>query len=380
MDEKNYNPSKSGEVRYSDNGGFSYFWPNDLPFDIELSQKTAKRMEKALICLSKLDGKVSQMTAEERNTLLIPFILMESTKSSAIEGTGTTMEDLYISERFEERDERKLEDNREVLNYRDALNYASSIEGNRIDEELLLKLHEILMKGVRGERKSPGRFRTTQVLVGSKGDTLETARFVPMPPEHIQWKIGNLIDYINGSEDAILKCAALSHYQFETIHPFTDGNGRMGRLLIMLILNNRGVLRHPVLYLSDYFNNYRDDYIRNLSGVRETDDFDSWIGMFLDALIQQSGRSIALIDQLFEYKRKLHAMTDDPKKLRLMDSLFVNPYVRNVDVSDICGVHISTATRIVSELVDDGILEEVTGKKRNQLFVCRRIMDLLNSY
>lgn len=154
----------------------------------------------------------------------------------------------------------------------------------------------------------------------------------------------------------------------------------MGRLLIMLILNNRGVLRHPVLYLSDYFNNYRDDYIRNLSGVRETDDFDSWIEMFLDALIQQSGRSIALIDQLFEYKRKLHAMTDDLKKLRLMDSLFVNPYVRNVDVSDICGVHISTATRIVSELVDDGILEEVTGKKRNQLFVCRRIMNLLNSY
>ena len=234
MREDIYHPVKSGEVRYSDGGGFSYFWPNDLPFDLQLDKIIQKKIEKAIIILSKLNGKVSQMSEQERNILLAPFVLMESTKSSAIEGTGTTMEDIYRSERVEEKDPGKIMDNMEVTNYRNALNYASSLEEKSIDEELLLKLHKILLNGVRGENKSPGEYRSVQVLVGDRGDTLETARFVPMPPEQIIWKIRNLFEYIDSPDESILVSAALSHYQFETIHPFTDGNGRMGRLLIML--------------------------------------------------------------------------------------------------------------------------------------------------
>lgn len=380
MRDENYHPKISGEVRYSDNGGFSYFWPNDLPMDFSLSRKTTKRLETALVNLSKLDGKVSQMSKEERNTLLIPFILMESTKSSAIEGTGTTIEDLYLSERIEETDPQKLNDNKEVLNYRDALNYATQQNTEQITERLLLELHKILMKGVRGEHKSPGEYRTVQVLVGSKGDTLETAKFVPMPPEQVPWKIQNLFEYMNDTEENTLLCAALSHYQFETIHPFTDGNGRMGRLLIMLILNRCGVLEYPVLYLSGYFNNYRDEYIDRLNKIRECDDFESWIELFLDALIEQSKRSIELIDSLFAYRKELHESETELNAIHLVDSLFANPYVRKSDVAKICNIHPSTAGKLVNDLTGKGILVEITGHKRNQMFVCKRIMDILNSY
>lgn len=380
MKEDRYHPKISGEVRYSDNGGFSYFWPNDLPLDFGPDRKTVKRFEKALIGLSKLDGKVSQMSAEERNTLLIPFILMESTESSAIEGTGTTIEDLYISERIEETDPRKINDNREVLNYRDALNHAVRTGTGEITEELLLELHRILMKGVRGENKSPGEYRNVQVLVGSKGDTLDTADFVPIPPELVPWKISRLFEYMNDADENALMCAAMSHHQFETIHPFTDGNGRMGRLLIMLILVRSGILEYPVLYLSGYFNSHRREYIDRLNGIREKDDFGPWLELFLDALTEQSERSMRLIDSLFAYRKSLHESEKEPNALRLIDSLFANPYVRKSDVAEICGVHLSTAGKLVNALTEKGILTEITGHKRNQMFVCGRIMEILRLY
>ena len=380
MREELYHPRISGEVRYSNDGGFSYFWPNDLPFDIELDKKLMKKFETAIITLSKLDGKVSQISEQERNILLVPFVLMESTESSAIEGTGTTMEDIYRAERMEEKDPRKLLDNMEVLNYRDALNHATSLKERDLDEELLLELHRILMKGVRGENKSPGNYRSVQVLVGSKGDTLETARFVPMPPENVYWKMKNLFEYLNSPDENILLSAALAHYQFESIHPFTDGNGRMGRLLIMLILNKNKVLEYPVLYLSGYFNNKREEYIDSLNRIREADDFQGWIGLFLDALIEQSHGSIRLIDSLYQVRERFHAMDNDLHTLQLLDSLFINPFVRKADVAEICDVHLSTAGKIVNGLVGRGILSETTGKKRNQLFVCKEIMDVLNPY
>ena len=380
MREENYHPTVSGEIRHSDNGGFTYFWPNDLPMNIPLSRKTFKKIETATIVLSRLDGKMSPMSENDRDAMLIPIALLESVNSSAIEGTGTTMEDLYLSERIEEIDPHKLNDNREVLNYRDALNHAIQIGSEKISEELVLELHKILMKGVRGEHKSPGEYRTVQVLVGSKGDTVDTAKFVPLPPEQVPWKIVNLFEYMNDPDENILLCAALSHYQFETIHPFTDGNGRMGRLIIMLILNKRGILRYPVLYLSGYFNNYRDEYIDRLNRIRECDDFESWVDLFLDALIEQSKRSIELIDSLFEYRRQLHESETEANATRLIDSLFANPYVRKKDVADICGIHLSTAGKLVNSLVEKGILVETTGHKRNQMFVCKRIMEILDSY
>ena len=148
----------------------------------------------------------------------------------------------------------------------------------------------------------------------------------------------------------------------------------------MLILNRSGVLEYPVLYLSGYFNNKRDEYIRSLNRVRECDDFRGWIDLFLDALIEQSNSSIRLIDSLFQIRQRFHEMDNDLHTAHLIDSLFVNPFVRKADVAKICDVHLSTAGKIVNNMVDRGILSETTGKKRNQLFVCNDIMDVLNSY
>ncbi len=379
MKEDGYRPGKSGEIRVH-YGQFSYFWPRDLPLEIHLDKEIERKMERALVSLSRLDGKVSQLSEDERGILLLPFVLMESVRSSAIEGTGTTMEDIYRSEREEEVDPVKRADNKEVSNYRDALRYAMSCSSKGLTEDLILEAHKILMNGVRGENKSPGRYREVQVLVGNKGDTLDTARFVPIPPEEVPWKMLNLFEYMNGDEDGILMRAAMSHYQFETIHPFTDGNGRLGRLLVMLILNRAGVLRYPVLYLSGYFEVNREAYIECLNGIRERDDYASWLNLFLDALVAQSESSSKLIDALHSYRAELHANDSDVNLMRLKDSLFVNPYIRREDVAEICGVHIPTAGRLVSKLVSEGVLEEISGRRRNQLFVCKRIMNILRAY
>ena len=148
----------------------------------------------------------------------------------------------------------------------------------------------------------------------------------------------------------------------------------------MLILNKNKVLEYPVLYLSGYFNNKREEYIASLNRIREADDFQGWIGLFLDALIEQSHGSIRLIDSLYQVRERFHAMDNDLHTLQLLDSLFINPFVRKADVAEICDVHLSTAGKIVNGLVGRGILSETTGKKRNQLFVCKEIMDVLNSY
>ena len=375
-----YNPRISGEVRYAYNGEYSYFFPNDLPFDIDVDKGLLSKMDKALISIARLDGKVSQIPLEERDMLLRPFTLMESAESTAIEGTNTTVEDIYKSERVNEKDPEKSEDNKEVLNYRDALNYAISNVGANITEELLLETHKILISGVRGENKKPGQFRSVPVLVGKYGDTLETARYVPPLPEDVPWKFINLLDYINSNQDRPLLCAALSHYQFETIHPFTDGNGRLGRLLIMLILKVKGVIQFPVLYLSGYFNENRRTYIDSLNAIREEDDFDTWLHLFLDAIIIQSDNASKLIDILQEYRTSILSGEDNINMIHLKNSLFVNPFVRISDVETICGVNQTTARRMVMKLMDRGLLEETTGFKRNQLFVCRPIMDIINSY
>lgn len=148
----------------------------------------------------------------------------------------------------------------------------------------------------------------------------------------------------------------------------------------MLILNRCGVLEYPVLYLSGYFNNCRDEYIASLNGIKERDDFGTWIELFLNALIEQSRQSIELIDSLFAYRKQLHESETDPNTLRLIDSLFVNPFVRKADVVEICGVHLSTAGKIVNSLVERSVLTEISGRKRNQMFVCDTIMRMLNSY
>lgn len=379
MDEREYSPEISGEVRWADNGSFCYFHPNPLPHIYPIDEDTRDIIDRAMLSLGRLDGKVSHMSPEERDILTRAFTMKESALSSAIEGTGTTMSDLYLSEIGVESDPVKSADNREVLNYKTALDVGLGILDSKgtFSEEDMLRLHGILLEGVRGRGKQPGSYRDTQVFVGTAGDTLDSARYVPPPPALVPWLMSNLFEYINSNRGNPLMRAAMAHYQFESIHPFRDGNGRMGRLIIMLMLHREGVSNHPVLYISEYLNRHRSEYIERLNRVRERDEFQDWLVFFLHGLIQQADSSIRLIDELGSYRKTLTGQEHNINIIRSIDMLFRNPYVRISDIEQELGVSSPTAGKIMDHLEMAGIVREMTGQKRNRIFVADRVLKMM---
>ncbi len=381
MDENAFHPVRSGEVRWADNGQYCYFHPNPLPFELRLDAKMRKLIDDTMISLGRLDGKVSQMSSPERDIILTAFALKESTLSSAIEGTGTTLADMYRLSKQPERDLKKAEDNKKVTNYRDALNAGLNAigQGERLSEDLMFRLHRILLDGARGSDRNPGSYRDCQVFVGNAGDDLETARYVPVPSDIVPWLMSQWFDYVGSEEyeNPIIR-AAMAHYQFETVHPFKDGNGRMGRLAIMLILRLSGALTHPVLYPSEFFNAYRTDYINRLSAVREDDNVEQWIEFFLTGLSTQAERSIAVIDRLLKYRKELMCEIRT-NHARAIEMLFANPYVRACDLESELDISATTALKILNDLESKGIIRETTGQRRNRLYVADRIMEILES-
>ena len=379
MDQGAYSPIISGEVRWSDNGQFCYFHPTLLPIDFEIDEAMHRRIDSAMVTLGRLDGKVSQMSEGERGILTLAFTMKESALSSAIEGTGTTMTDLYRSSKVAEKDPVKAADNLEVNNYRRALDLGLSFVESRgdITEDHMLRMHDILMEGVRGRDKQPGRYRDDQVMVGSYGDTLETARFVPVPPAQVPWLMDNWFSYVNDDAGNALVKTALAHYQFETIHPFRDGNGRVGRLMIMLMLHREGIFSYPVLYISEFFNRNRTEYIDRLSGVREKDAFSEWLDFFIKGLTTQAQSSISLIDRLAQYRKDLIAGERNINTAKTIDLLFRNPFVRIGDISEELKISVPAATRMIESLEERGIIRETTGQHRNRLYVADKILEML---
>ena len=377
MDERDFTSIISGEIR-SSYGEYMYFQPNQLPFDIELKPEFLSKSMEAIILLSRLDGKASEMDESERDMFMKAFSLKESTHSSSIEGTRTTLGDLYRYEKTSPENEVRLRDSQEVLNYKKALGLGLEMmnDGARLDHDLLLHLHGILLSGVRGENKSPGKNRAEQNAIGKLGDTLETANFVPATPESIGHLLDNLFEFIESDENPIIKIA-LAHYQFETIHPFRDGNGRIGRLMIPLILSKENILHFPMIYPSEYFDRNRDQYIDRLYSVSARDEFNEWIGFFIDALIHQTIESIRTIDELRQYKKELRKLSSNITELSVIEMLFSNPYINSADVMSECGVSNPTANKVLANLESKGIIRETTGKRRNMLYAADGILDIL---
>ena len=377
MDESRFVSSISGEVRFDTDGRYAYFQPNELPFDLQIGKDTIRQSREALMALSNLNGRVSGMDEERKNILLSTLVLKESVHSSSIEGTRSTIGDMYRSEKGS-MDETTQRDVEEINNYREAL--LKGIEqlrnGRKIDIKLLHDLHRTLLKGVRGSNKSPGEFKSSQNAIGTPGDTLETAKMVPAPPSAVDRLIDNLLTYIDSDEDPLIKIA-LVHYQFETIHPYRDGNGRIGRLLIMLFLEKEGILTYPAIYLSEYFDKNRDRYIDLLFEVSAEDRFQEWFSFFLGALKEQAKKSFGMISSLDSYRKLLNSLCCSKTETDLVDLLFVNPYITSKDVMDKCGISLPTATKLISKMESAGVLREVTGRKRNRLYVADGILDIL---
>lgn len=304
----------------------------------------------------------------------------EALKSSRIEGTRTEMDEVILPE--EEIMPEKRDDWSEVQNYIKAINYSiAQLNEIPLSMRLLEKSHEILLSGVRGKERQPGQVRTTQNWIG--GSSIKTASFIPPHPDDMRASLTDLELFWHNKKINMpnLIKIAISHYQFETIHPFNDGNGRIGRMLITLHLIELGILQKPTLYLSDYFERNKGAYYDALTFVRDHNDMDQWIIFFLSAVIETAKKSKNTFRKIISLRRVYEQrIIKNGRKIKLMNDLllrlFSNPAIRVSDVSNLLGKSISTSNNLIKEMEGMGILKEITGFSRNRIFILHEYLDI----
>lgn len=307
-------------------------------------------------------------------------VLKEARQSSKIEGTQTTMEEALLDREdvaLERRD-----DWEEVQNYVAAMNAAvDRLQSLPFSARLIRETHKTLMQGVRGKHKQPGEFRRSQNWIG--GATINDAVFVPPAHESVPGLIGDIEKFVHDEEQhfpELLKIA-LVHYQFETIHPFLDGNGRVGRLLITLYLVSRGILKRPVLYLSDFFERNRQLYYDNLMRVREKNDLPQWFRFFLVGVIETAKNSIETFDNILKLQKQVEAQLQTlgsraANAQKVMHHLYQRPVVNAAKVGEVTGMSPASAYKLIADLERFGILNEITGGKRGKAYAFEAYLNL----
>lgn len=334
--------------------------------------------EKATLQLGALNS-FSQFVPDI-NLFIQMHVLKEATVSSRIEGTQTNMEEALISK--QEMNPEKRDDWQEVANYTQAMNYAIERLGVLpLSSRLIRETHKVLMEDVRGEHKLPGEYRSSQNWIG--GASINDAVFVPPPFTEVEALMNDLEKFIHNDEIQVphLIRIAIAHYQFETIHPFLDGNGRVGRLMITLYLITHRILDKPVLYLSDFFEKHKGLYYDNLMNVRRRNDLSQWIKFFLEAVSQTSLIAAKSLQQIMHLRndcqgnRIIQLGKKIPKAKELLDYLFRKPIVNAQNVAELLGTSQVSAYKIIADFEKIGILKEMTGYKRNRYFIFQEYID-----
>ncbi|MEW6104710.1 MAG: Fic family protein [bacterium] len=380
MDIEKYKNSPTGRlIRTLDN--YWAFVPNPLPpaglekFPAEFVRilSEAERGIGALRALSRL--------IPNPNLLVAPYVRKEAVQSSRIEGTQASLSDIFYYEAVKEKP--KQVDVLEVLNYVKAMNYGlSKLKELPLSLRLVREIHLKLMEGTRGERMRAGEFRTTQNWIGPPGCSLADATYVPPPVVEMNSALAQWEKFLHTDDKIplLIKCA-LMHYQFEAIHPFLDGNGRVGRLLITFYLSERGYLDHPILYLSDFFERYRNDYYDLLLGVTQEGKWDAWLKYFIRGVATQAKvaeeTGYRILDLQKRYRQQLQKESVSPIVFQLLDMLFLNPFVSLPGISDYLKVTWPTAKASVEHLIKLGILKEVSGRKRSRIYCLRELLNIL---
>ena len=310
-------------------------------------------------------------------------ITKEATQSSRIEGTRTNMEEALLDEN--DIDPGKKDDWVEVQNYVKAINEAiGQLQRLPLSNRLLRDTHRVLMQGVRGERKQPGKFRNSQNWIGV---SLKDAVFVPPHHDDVEALMSDLERFIHNDELQIphLIKIAIAHYQFETIHPFLDGNGRLGRLMIALYLSSFGLLNKPALYLSDYFERNKTEYVDRLMAVRENNQMKQWLVFFLHGVKETAENSIQVFKDIIKLKEKIerevlpHFSTRRQENAQtLIKYLYQNPMTNINVVAGMLGLKVNTASMLVNDFVKYGVLFELTGKQRNRVFWFKEYVLIFN--
>lgn len=355
--------------------------PAPLPPRIEYSPDLVAKLSEADHALGELAGVGRNLP--NPHLLIGPFKRREAVLSSRIEGTRAEMGDLMLFEAEPTR-EPAIADVREVQNYVSALDYGlQRLASLPVSKRLILELHAKLMEGVRGQERTPGEFRRSQNWIGPEGCTLREATYVPPPPEELHACLDALERFIHERAGApALVRVALIHYQFEAIHPFLDGNGRVGRLLITLLLMVEGRLPGPLLYLSAFFERRRQDYYRHLLAVSQTESWTGWVSFVLEGVREQAAdaveRSKRLFDLRDQYRVTVMKLRSAALLLRMVDQLFEHP-ATNVESAQVrLSVSQSAALKSVKRLVDADILEEVTGRQRGRVWVAKGIREIVS--
>jgi Fic family protein len=363
--------------------GYRAFIPSPLPPapPVEMDGPMQVLLSQADVALGRLDGSIQTLPNPDLFTFM--YVRKEAVLSSQIEGTQSSLQDVLAAE-ARILSPRRLQEVQEVSNYVGAMNYGlHRLHTLPVSLRLFGGIHAELLKGTRGSHLTPGELRKSQNWIGPAGCALEDATFVLPPPHEVVKCLGDLERFIHGDSNLpLLIKIGLAHAQFETIHPFLDGNGRIGRMLIPFLLCERGVLTQPVLYISYYFKRYRQEYYDQLPSVRDSGTWESWLKFFLNGILTVStqatdtARNILSLRESYRQLVTEHLGRTAGTGHRALDYLYENPYVTVSDIRRVIDTTYPAANNLVTRLVDCGILREITTRYRNRVFSYQPYVDL----
>jgi Fic family protein len=368
-----------------ENKGKMPFRPADLPVKIDYVS-LLPTITKAQAALARLDATLDQLPNPK--LLERSFLTQEAVQSSRIEGTMATIQEVFEFEANPDTEisNKKREDIEEVLNYRKALEYGiKKIDQNfPITENFIKELHKILLTSVRGSGRDPGEFRKGQVYIGSHGTTIKEASYIPPEVQYIAQHFSNWEKYLNDfKEHDPLVQIAVAHYQFEAIHPFWDGNGRVGRLIISLFLYKQGLLKKPWLYLSEYFENNRQEYYRLLREVSEEGKWHEWIIFFLEGVEQQSMEGcerVGKIMSLYKKTKEKAMVMGSIYAINFVEALFIKPIFTKRMIQKIAKIdNFQTLTNVVNKSIETKIINDLDpDRKRHKVYIFMDLMKLIS--
>ena len=380
MNPEEFRNSSSGKVIHTQLGYWA-FVPNPLPPNIQWSLAVVSALSEADRDLSRLNTLAGAFPFNQ--TLIMPFIRQEAVLSSRIEGTRASLVDLYAYEAGQLSFLETVDDSSEVLNYVRALEYGlERVKTLPVSLRLIREIHARLMENVRGGQLTPGEFRRSQNWIGPAGSTLENATYVPPPVDEMLEALGEMEKFIHASSQIPpLVRAGLLHYQFEAIHPFLDGNGRMGRLLIILLLHEWHVLSQPLLNLSVYFEAQRQEYYARLLEVSKKGAWEEWLLFFLTGVSTQAVNDAVRLESLLslrvDYQERIRVGRRQERLEQVLDLIFQRPILNVRQAEAALGIPYMTAERCIERLVEAGILREITGKARNRIYRADEILAVI---
>lgn len=379
MDPKNYRDLKGGRTIRTAKG-FWAFVPAPLPPQIEWTPQLVQALADAEREISRMSTFVQSFAFPK--LLIQPFIRSEAVLSSRIEGTHSSLIDLFTYETEQLSFFERTDDVREVHNYVAALDYGlERAKTLPVSLRLIREIHSILMEDVRGGSLTPGEFRRSQNWIGPMGSTPENAPYVPPPIDEMESSLDLMEKFIHQeTEIPPLVRAAMVHYQFEAIHPFLDGNGRVGRLLVVLLFCEWGILAQPVLNLSAYIEHYRQEYYDRLLQVSQNGDWEKWLTFFLRGVTEQARSGIWQMNQLQNLRQKYQEVVDDERNsqrmAQIVDFLFSRPIFTVKQMAEELKLPYKTANDYIGKLLQKKVIRESTGYGRNRIFFADDIFNL----